>query len=79
MVTPTLAAVSPGARTPTGAVTLRGGSTITGRQHVQLQPQSGFHDSIAAIRQLLDRRRLQRRTPIDKASTSAKLSQTVNA
>jgi hypothetical protein len=78
-LTPTDTAASPGARTPTGAVTPRDGSTITGRQHVRLQPHSGIHDPIAAIRQLLDRRRLQRRPPIDKASTSAKLSQTVNA
>jgi hypothetical protein len=77
--TPTVAAASPGAMTTTGTATLRDGATITGRRHVRLQRPSGFHSPVAAIRQLLDHRRLQRRTPPDKVSTSAKLTQTGNA
>jgi hypothetical protein len=78
-LTPTFTALSPETRTPTGTVTPRDGSTITGRQHVQLQPHSGFHDTIAAIRQLLDHRHLQRRTPMDKAGASARLTHKVHA
>ena len=77
-LTATVSPVSPGARTPTGTATFKDGATITERQHARRQRHSGLHNLVAARRQLLDHRGLQKGTPIYKASTSAKLTQTVN-
>jgi hypothetical protein len=72
-LSPTDTAASPGAGSPSD------GSTITGRQHAPRQRQSGFHSPVVALGHLLGHHRLQKEIPIGKASTSAKLSQTVNA
>ncbi len=78
-LTPTATAVSPGAGISTGTVTFKDGATSTGRQHARRQWHIGPHNFVLARRQMLDHRRLQKGTPIDKARTSAKLTQTVNA
>jgi hypothetical protein len=78
-LTPMDTAASPGAGTPTGAVTPRDGLTIAGRQHAPRKRQSGFHSPVVALGHLLDHHRLRKGIPIDKASTSAKLTWKVNA
>jgi hypothetical protein len=78
-LTPSDTAASPGARTPTESVTLANGSTSTGRQGAPRQRQSGFHSPVVAFGQWLDHRRLEKGIPIDKASTSAKLTWRGNA
>jgi hypothetical protein len=76
---PVVVAMAPGGDTPTGPVTFKDGTTISGRQHVRFLRPTGFHYPIAAIGHLFDRSGLQRRTPPDKASTLAKLTWKVDA
>jgi hypothetical protein len=77
-LTATVSPVSPGARTPTGTASSKDGATITERQHARRQRHSGLHNPIAARGQLLNHLGLLKGTPIYKASTWTKLTQTVN-
>jgi hypothetical protein len=62
--TASVAAVSPGAGTPSGTATFKDGSSITGRQHARLQQHGGFHHLVAVQRQLLDHRQLRKGHPL---------------